>query len=140
MQNWRLVLLPARSRPSVLRRFFEKWDIPTAPQAILEPFALAAEPSRKVAEEMGCIAMEQGELENAEGWFERAGIDRTRDPLFLMNAIRLKGMQGKPLEAERLFQRLAVLGDRVTRVRELGTKLTLNPRRYGNRRGDQSLV
>jgi mono/diheme cytochrome c family protein len=52
---------------------------------------------------------------------------QTRDPEFLMSALRLKGLQGKSNEAERVYQRLAALGDRVTRVRDLRTKLALDP-------------
>ena len=95
--------------------------------AILEPFSRGDDPTSAVAEEMGCIATERGHLQTAERCFELAGVDRTRNPLFLMNAVRLQGIQGKAVEAEQYFLRLAALGDRITRARELQTKLTLNP-------------
>jgi mono/diheme cytochrome c family protein len=45
-----------------------------------------------------------------------------------MSAVRLLGMQGKSPEAERLFQRIAAIGDRVTRTRDLRVRLALDPR------------
>lgn len=96
-------------------------------QAILESFARAAEPPVDVAVAMGRIAMERGDLPGAERWFDRAGLAQTRDPLFLMSAVRLMGMQGKAAEAERLFQRIAALGDRVTRIRDLRQRLAIHP-------------
>ena len=108
-------------------RCFRKMGRLERAQAVLEPLSRTSEANRKVAEESGYIAMEQGHLQEAEKWFKRAGVDRTRDPLFLMSAVRLQGLLGDPVEAEKLFQRLAALGDRVTRVRELQTRLTLNP-------------
>ena len=95
--------------------------------AVLEPSAQASEPSRKVAEEMARIAMERGRFDEAEQWFQRAGIAQSHDPEFLMDGVRLMGLQGKAKEAERLFQRIAVLGDRVTRARDLRSKLAFNP-------------
>ncbi len=108
-------------------RILRKMGHQNRAHAVLEPFALTPELPNKVAEEMGCIAMEQGDLPNAERWFERADMKQTRDPRFLMSALQLMGMQGKAPEAERLYQRLAALGDRVTRARDLRTKLTLDP-------------
>lgn len=102
-------------------------------QAVLRPFTRDSDTSPGVAEEMGCIAAEQGRLADAERWFESAGIDRTRNPQFLMNGVRLMGIQGRSAEAEQLFQRVAALGDRVTRVRDLQTKLRFHP-------GDQAIT
>lgn len=96
-------------------------------QAVLAPFVQTTERPMAVAEEMGRIAMDRDDLSVAERWFERAGIGQTRDPLFLITAVSLLGMQGKALEADRLYQRLAALGDRVTRIRELRTRLALDP-------------
>ena len=96
-------------------------------QAVLDPFVQTTERPMAVAEEMGRIAMDRGDLPVAERWFERAGIGQTRDPLFLITGVSLLGMQGKALEADHLYQRLAALGDRVTRIRELRTRLALDP-------------
>lgn len=96
-------------------------------QAALEPFARTTGTAKRAAQEMGCIVMERGDLAHAEQWFERAGIQDTRDPELLMSALRLRGLQGRASEAERLYQRLAALGDRVTRLRDLRIKLALDP-------------
>jgi len=96
-------------------------------QAILEPFAQTTETPMDVAVAMGRIAMDRGDFPTAERWFERAGVERTRDPYFLMSAVRLLGMQGKSAEAERLFQRIAAVGNRVTRTGDLRTRLALDP-------------
>jgi tetratricopeptide (TPR) repeat protein len=100
------------------------WD---RAQAILEPFARTTEPPTEVAVAMGRIAMDRGDFPGAERWFERAGLGQTQDPNFLMSAIRLLGMQGKAPEAEPLYQRIAALGDPVTRIRDLRVRLTLDP-------------
>ncbi len=94
---------------------------------ILKPLAFSTEASKRALREMGCIAMERGDLPQAERWFKCAGMQQTRDPEFLMSALRLMGLQGRPVEAERLYQRVAALGDRVTRIRDLRTKLALDP-------------
>jgi mono/diheme cytochrome c family protein len=96
-------------------------------QAILEPFAQAGEPAMDIAADIGRIAMERGDLSSAERWFGRAGLERTRDLDLLMSAVRLQGLQGKSAEAERLFQRIAAVGDRVTRIRELRIRLAVDP-------------
>ena len=108
-------------------RILRKMGHPDRAQAILEPFARAAEPPADVAVAMGRIAMDRGDLPTAERWFERAGLGQTQDPHFLMSAIRLLGMQGRSPEAERLYQRIAALGDPVTRIRDLRVRLTLDP-------------
>ena len=108
-------------------RVLRKLGHPLRAQAILEPFARAAEPPMDVAAAMGRIAMDQGDFPNAERWFERAGVQHARDPRFLMSALRLRGMQGKSPQAERLYQRIAAVGDRVTRTRDLRTRLALDP-------------
>jgi len=43
----------------------------------------------------------------------------TQDPRVLMSMLRLRGMQGKTLEAERLFSRIADMGGRVTRTNDV---------------------
>jgi mono/diheme cytochrome c family protein/Flp pilus assembly protein TadD len=96
-------------------------------QAILEPLARSTEPPTEVAAGMGRIAMDRGDLPGAERWFERAGVAQARDPLLLMSAIRLLGIQGKSSEAELLFQRVAAVGDPITRARDLRVRLTLDP-------------
>ncbi len=100
-------------------------------QAILEPLARTGEPAMDIAADMGRIAMERGDVSSAERWFERAGLGRTQDPNLLMSAVRLRGIQGKSAEAERLFQRIAALGDRVTRTRDLRIRLAVDPRDGG---------
>jgi len=97
-------------------------------QAILDPFARAEEPPTKVAADMGRIAMERGDLAGAKRWFGRAGLERTYDVELLMSAVRLEGIEGKSAEAEQTFQRIASLGDRVTRIRELRIRLAVDPR------------
>lgn len=96
-------------------------------QAILEPFAQTTEPAMDVAVEMGRLAMDRGDFSSAQRWFDRAGLGKTRDPRFLISAVRLRGMQGKAPEAERLFQRIAAVGDRVTRTGDLRVKLAIDP-------------
>lgn len=96
-------------------------------QAILEPFAQTAEPPVDVAIEMGRIAMERDDIPSAERWFERAGVERARDPRVLMSVVRFLGMQGKAPEAERFFTRMATVGSRVTRAYDLRTRLALDP-------------
>jgi len=45
-----------------------------------------------------------------------------------MSAVRLEGIEGNSVEAEQTFQRIASLGDRVTRIRELRIRLAVDPR------------
>lgn len=97
-------------------------------RAILEPFARAEEPPTGVAADMGRIAMERGDLAGAERWFGRAGLEHTHDVELLMSAVRLEGIEGKSAEAEQYFQRIASLGDLVTRIRELRIRLAVDPR------------
>lgn len=97
-------------------------------EAMLGSFARASEPRTEVAADMGRIAMERGDLAGAERWFARAGLEQTHDVELLMSAVRLDGIEGKSTEAERYFQRIASLGDRVTRIRELRIRLAVDPR------------
>jgi mono/diheme cytochrome c family protein/Tfp pilus assembly protein PilF len=108
-------------------------------QAILEPLARTGEPTMEIAADMGRIAMDRGDSSGAEQWFHDAGLERTHDPNLLMSALRLRGIQGKPAEAERLFQRVAALGDRVTRLRELRIRLDVDPGDAGAAREAEKL-
>ncbi|MFV1967107.1 MAG: c-type cytochrome [Pirellulaceae bacterium] len=96
-------------------------------QAILEPFVQASEPPAEVAVEMGRIAMDRGDFPTAERWFQRAGVEQTRDPRFQMSMFRLLGMRGKTMEADRFFARIATVGRRVTRMYDLRVRLALDP-------------
>ena len=108
-------------------KILRKLGRPDRAEAVLETFTRTTEPPTDVAVEMGRIAMDRGDLPSAERWFDRAGLGQTRDPGFLMSAVRLSGIQGKSPQAERLFQRIAAIGDRVTRTRDLRVRLAFDP-------------
>ncbi len=100
---------------------------PDRAEAALASFAQAHAATPRVQVELGQIAMEQGNLVAAEQSFAAAQVQSSWDPNMLISAVRLYGLLSDAQQAEQLFQRVATVGNGVTRTGDLRIRLQLDP-------------
>jgi mono/diheme cytochrome c family protein len=91
------------------------------------PLAAQPAPSASVAMQMGQIEAELGNYAEAERWLRRLPLEATMDSKLLTIAARAFGLQGKTVEAERLFARVAALSDRALDACELQSRVASDP-------------
>lgn len=91
------------------------------------PLAARPAPSVSVAMQMGQIEADLGDYAEAERWLRRLPLEATMDSELLNLAARAFGLQGKTVEAERLFARIAALSDRALDAHDLQSRVAADP-------------
>ena len=98
-----------------------------AARRALLPLAAQPSPSASVAMQMGQIETDLGHYAEAERWLRRLPLEATMDSRLLTVAARAIGLQGKTVEAERLFARIAALSDRALDAYDLRVRVAADP-------------
>ena len=96
-------------------------------RAMLAPLASLPEPSPPVQAEMVQIEWESGNYEEAEGWFRRLRLEQTTDATILSAAAGTLALRGKGGDAERLFAKVAELGNRTGWILDLRVRQANSP-------------
>jgi len=84
-------------------------------------------PSPSVMLEMGQIALDSGDYEEAMRWFAKADVDRTADVSIISAAATTAALHGENDRAEQLITRYATLNGASTRMFDLQARLAIDP-------------
>jgi len=96
-------------------------------RAVLKSPASQPEPSPAVAVEMGWIALESGDYDEAERWFDRVDFDRVDDSQSLCAAATMFALKEATTDAERLLDRVDADSRRSARIEDLMVRLSTGP-------------
>lgn len=96
-------------------------------RAELESLGPRLEAAADGAAEMGQIELESGNHEEAQRWLGMANLDRTEDSDTLRAAATTYAMEGKTVDAERIFARLDGQHTRSVRIDDLLARLATGP-------------
>jgi len=96
-------------------------------RAALESLRPRLEASRDLAAEMGQIELESGNYQEARRWLGMANLDRTQDSETLRAAATAYAMEGKTVDAARIFARLDGQHTRSVRIDDLLARLATGP-------------
>ncbi len=110
-----------------IARVLRKLGRVNAARNVLESLNSQPELPADVAIEMGQIEFESGNYEEAERWYARTDLDQAEDAESLSAAANTFAFRGMPTRAERLFARSAVSTSRSRRMRDLQTRLVIDP-------------
>jgi mono/diheme cytochrome c family protein len=96
-------------------------------RAVLKSLAADATPAADVVAEMGQIALEAGNGEEAQSWFNRMGLDQTLDFNVLNAAAMTFSGQSETPRAESLFARIDAESIRTARIEDLQYRVATGP-------------
>lgn len=96
-------------------------------RTVLESLASDATPAADVVAEMGQIELEAGNGAEADGWFNRVGLDQTLDFTVLNAAAMTFSVQSEAPRADSLFARIDAESIRTARIEDLQYRVATGP-------------
>ncbi len=94
---------------------------------VLASVASQDSPSNRAAMQIAEIECDLGNYQEAGDWLERLRPQESMDSVLITLAARICSLEGKTLEAERLFDRVAALSDRALVAMDLQQHLSEHP-------------